>query len=237
MGKYSDWKGTIAAIGEVVSALLKSSRNPNPRFTEQQALELRSIANSGTTETFALYPACEEYWDRFPSAGVEVIGELFKELHVLTLVRAFPSSSKAMKKYNVYSGGEMFLQIYFETLRLHRLAGGLRYHNPGDCISQTKGADIPLSTLLFSDNYGVFGYDAYGYALLPAMETFQQMMEQIEDAPYVLHFEYGRYPDEINLTVNKELLSPIYCVSRIREVCQRIAIPLKIDSKLLQQFQ
>lgn len=204
---------------------------------ESQMLELRLAGDEHGKTLLALYPYYDEYWDRFPSAALDIADELFKELHVLTLVRAFPSSSKAMKKYNVYSGGEMFLQIYFETLRLHGLAGGLQYHNPGDCISQTKGADIPLSTLLFSDNYGVFGYDAYGYALLPAMETFQQMMEQIENAPYVLHFEYGRYPDEINLTVNKELLSPIYCVSRIREVCQRIAVPLKIDPKLSQQIQ
>lgn len=210
--------------------LCKKMRPPK----KPQTLELRLTGDEHVKALLALYPYYDEYWDRFPSVGVEVIGELFQELHVLTLVRAFPLSSKAMKNYNVYSGGEMFLRIYFETLRLHGLAGGLQYHNPGDCISQTKGADIPLSTLLFSGSYGAFGYDAYGYVSLPAMETFQQMMEQIENAPYALHFEYERHPDEINLTVNKEMLSPICCVSRIREVCQRTAVPLKIDPELLR---
>ena len=185
----------------------------------------------------ALYPYYDEYWERFPSVALAISAELFSDLDVLTVIYASPSSSKTAQKYNIYSSGEMILRTYFETLRLHRLAGNLQYHEPGDLITQTKGANIPLSTLLFSGDYGVFTYDAYGYTSLPAAETLQQMKEQIEQRPYALHLDYGRHPDEMTLAVNEEGFPLALCISRIQDICRTLDVPLKIAPKLLQYIQ
>lgn len=204
---------------------------------EPQRLELRWAGDEQDKTFLCLYPYYDEYWDRFPSIAVAVGRELFKDMQVLTAVRACRPSSKNMQKYNIYSGEEMFLRTYFETLQLHELANALQYHKPGDLITQTKGADIPLSTLLFSGDYGVFTYDAYGYTSLSDFETFQQMKEQIEKIPCMLHLDYGRYPDEITLTVNTEAFSLAWCISHIQDICQLLDAPLKIDPKLLQYIQ
>lgn len=204
---------------------------------EPKMLELRWAGDEQDKAFLGLYPYCDEYWDRFPSVAVAVGRELFKDLQVLTAVHAFQPSSKNMQKYNIYSSEEMFLRTYFETLRLHRLANDLQYHKPGDLITQTKGVDIPHSTLLFSGDYGVFTYDAYGYTSLSNFETFQQMKEQIEKTPYMLHLDYGRHPDEITLTVNTEAFSLAWCISRIQDICQSLDVSLKIDPKLLQYIQ
>lgn len=190
-----------------------------------------------TMEALSLFPSYDEYWDRFPSAAITIMQNLFAEKNVLTKVHAFPQHAKAMRKYNIYSSEQMFLRTYFETLRLRGLAESVYYREPEELISQTKGADIPLSTMLFSGDYGVLTYEAFGYASLPAMESFQQAKEQISNAPYLLYFDYGRYPDEINLIIDKTAFPLPVCISRIKDACQAFDIPLKIDSTLLQHIQ
>ena len=241
MKKSHDWIGVISAVGEVISSMLKNPRVTNPHFNEQKKLELGFFSSENSTQSLAIYPSYDEYWDRFPSIAVEIVQALFADLDVLTVVHAFPSHSKIKrrydKKYNIYSSEQMFLRTYFETLRLRGLAESVYYREPEELISRTKGADIPLSTMLFSGDYGVLTYEAYGYASLPAMETFQQAKEQIRNVPPVVYLDYGRAPDEIDLMVDTEKLPLADCISRIKDACQTLDIPLEIDSKLSQYIQ
>ena len=126
---------------------------------------------------------------------------------------------------------------YFETLDAHGQAGNIQYQKPEELIAQTAGADTPLATLLFPGDYGVFLYRAYGYASLPPMETFQQMKEQIRNGPYMVYLDYGRAPDEVELTIDRNAFPLACCVSRIRAACQAFDIPLEIDPKLSPYVQ
>lgn len=232
MGKCGAWKDAIIAVGEVISAMLKNSRCANPSFAEEQGLELCLVANMDTAEVLALCPSPGECCERFPDVALAVARGLLADVHVLTEIQVFPSDPETARKGHMYSRNEMIVRIYFETLRLHGLADGLQYRPPGELITRSKGMDIPISTLLFSDEFGMFSYNAYGYPSLPAMETFSQMEEQIRNAPHILHLEYGRLPDELYITIDTKFLSPRCCISHIQEVCQTSSIPLKIDSKL-----
>ncbi len=209
---------------------------------EPQMLELHWI-NGGqrknllgqAMENLALYPSCDEYWNRFPSVAVGIVQALFADLDVLTAVHAFSPQAKIKrkynKKYNMYSSEQMFLRSYFETLYFHGLADNIKYCKPEELISQTKGADIPLSKMLFPAEYGVLSYETYGYTSLPVMETFQQMKEQLKNTS-ILYLDYGRYPDEINLTIDTKRFPMACCISRIQNVCQSLDVPLKIDPTL-----
>ncbi len=209
--------------------------NPNP--AKNQTLELYSVANSGTVEIFALYPSRNEYWERFPDVAIAVARELLADVCVLTEIQAFRAESDAKQLFSRYSSSETLLRVYFETLRFHGLADGLQYQESGELITQTKGINIPISTLLFSGEFGLFSYNAYGYSSLPAIETFLQMKEQIENAPHILHLEYGRLPDELCITMDTRYFSPKQCISYVQELCQTFGIPLKIDSKLARYIQ
>lgn len=232
MGKFENWKGATAVVGEAISAMLKNFRSASPSFAEEQGLELCSMANIDTVEVLALCPSCGECWERFPDAALAVAEKLLADMHVLTEILVSSSDSETVRKAHTYSRNEMVVQIYSETLRLHGLAEGLQYRPPGELITQSKGMDVPISTLLFSEEFGTFSYNAYGYSSLPVMETFTQMEEQIKNVPHTLHLEYGRLPDELYITIDTKFLSPRCCISHIQEVCQTSSIPLKIDSKL-----
>ena len=188
-------------------------------------------------EIFALYPSRNEYWERFPDVAIAVARELLADVCVLTEIQAFRAESDAKQLFSRYSSSETLLRVYFETLRFHGLADGLQYQESGELITQTKGINIPISTLLFSGEFGLFSYNAYGYSSLPAIETFLQMKEQIENAPHILHLEYGRLPDELCITMDTRYFSPKQCISYVQELCQTFGIPLKIDSKLARYIQ
>ncbi len=218
----------------------KKERPPQePRILELRWASARQGADlpGPGLETLTLNPSYDEYWDRFPSAAIAVASKLFAGMQVLTSVQAPPPYARATRKQPLYSGQQMFLRTYFETLDAHGQAGNIQYQKPEELIAQTAGADTPLATLLFPGDYGVFLYRAYGYASLPPMETFQQMKEQIRNGPYMVYLDYGRAPDEVELTIDRNAFPLACCVSRIRAACQAFDIPLEIDPKLSPYVQ
>jgi len=216
-------------------AMRKWFRFHSPIPAEPQSLELSPLAVPDDDVSFSslsLTPFGFETWERFPAIAVEAVKKLLSRFYVLTAVHAFPTNARKKPAfYPPRSMEEDFLHTYVEILRLHGLGDHVYYQAPGDVITATIGADIPLSAMIFSGNYGpALDYHAYGFTMRPVADNMAQVRRFMDTAPHMLRLEFTRYPDTLEIHVNTEFLSQ--CLSSIRDVCAAASIPLEIDPAL-----
>lgn len=240
MNGWKNFMETAAAIREVGAAMVNQLKNPGSRPSEARGLVLLQFpapddyAPGIPFATLELTPNGNENWAHFPAAAVEVTRRLFSGLHVLTAVRALPTTGRKKSEfYPLHSMEEAFLHTYAEILRLHGLGDGVYYEAPGAIITASCGADIPLSTMVFSGDYGIaMNYHTYGFAARPAAGDMAQARRIIDTSPHVLHLEYSRYPDTLEIHINTELFPLPQCLADIQDVCAAGSIPLEIDPVL-----
>lgn len=240
MNRWKNYVDTVAAIKNVGIAMVNQIRNPNSLTTDLQGLELLSLStvkgfhSDISFSSLALVPSGYENWEKFPSAAVEVIRKLLSEFYVLTAIHVIPSSgNKNGEFYPLHSREEFFLHTYVEILRAYEMGEGIYYQTPSDIITVTHGADIPLAKMLFPGDYGIaIDYHMYGFLEQPPVGDIVQARNSIDMVPHVLHLEYGRYPDTLEIHIDTELFSVSQCLAEIQSVCTLEAIPLKIDSAL-----
>lgn len=240
MDRWKNFIETVAAIKDASIAMVHQIRNPDSLPTEVQGLELLSLStvkglySDISFSSLALVPSGYENWEKFPLAAVEVIRRLLSELYVLTAVHVIPSSgNKNGEFYPLHSREEFFLHTYVEILQAHEMGKGIYYQSPSNIITVTRGADIPLAKMLFPGDYGIaIDYHMYGFLEQPPAGDIVQARNSIDTIPHVLHLEYGRYPDTLEINIDTELFSVSQCLAEIQSVCTLEAIPLKIDSAL-----
>lgn len=240
MNKWKNFIETVAAVKEVVATMVKQIRNPNFPSMEVQGLKvmllptLDKIRSDASFSTLELTPSGFENWERFPMAAVEITKKLLSSFCVLTAVRVFPSgSSKKSEFYPFRSQEEVFLHTYAELLRLQGRSDNVHYQNPSNIITATHGANVPLTAMLFSGDYGIgFDYHAYGFATQPPSADTLQAKNSIERESYTLHLTYERYPDTLEICTDTELFPVSQCLTAIQDVCAGLSIPLEVDPTL-----
>lgn len=244
MNRWKHFIETIDAIKEVGAAMINQLRSPSPRPTKLQGLEVTLMdtpddyCTDSSFSTLELTPSGYENWERFPAVAEEFARRLLSNLYVLTAVRVFPSgSSKKSAFYPFRSQEEVFLHTYAEILRLQGFDDCVHYQSPSDIITATHGANVPLSTMLFSGDYGIgFDYHAYGFATQPPSADILQAKKSIETVPHILHLTCERYPDTLDIHINTGSLSVLQCLTTIRDVCAERSISLEIDPALESQI-
>lgn len=240
MNQWKHFIETIGAIKEVSAAMINQFRNPSPKPTKPQGLVVMLTTTpddyytNSSFSTLELTPSGFENWECFPSVAAEITQKLLSSFYVLTAVRVFPSgSSKKSEFYPFRSQEEVFLHTYAEILQLQGFGDNVHYQSPSDIITATHGANIPLTAMLFSGDYGIgFDYHAYGFATQPPSAGILEAKNSIETAPHILHLTYERYPDTLEIHINIALLSKLQCLTVIQNVCAEQSIPLKIDPAL-----
>lgn len=240
MNQWKHFVETIGAIKEVSAAMINQFRNPSPKPTKPQGLEVMltgtpdNFCASASLSTLELIPSGFENWECFPSAAAEIAQRLLSAFCVLTAVHALPTSGgKKGAFYPFHSQEEVFLHTYAEILQLQGRGDDVHYQSPNNIITVTNGAEVPLTTMLFSGDYGIaFDYNAYGYTVRPPSVDILQAQNSIEKGQCALHLAYERYPDTLEIFANTELFSVSQCLAVIQDVCAERSIPLEIDSAL-----